>query len=118
MPATDRYTTLTNSPLGAADQPPRAADPAACSSATSPESPSSTGPVVLGGARGGRLGEPAARGPALDRGGGDHRRRSPPRASAPAALIYDASGIDEPARLRSLYEFFHPLIYNLAATAA
>jgi 3-oxoacyl-[acyl-carrier protein] reductase len=31
----------------------------------------------------------------------------------PAALVYDASAIDEPARLRSLYEFFHPLIRGL-----
>ncbi len=31
----------------------------------------------------------------------------------PGALVFDATDIDDPARLRELYDFFHPLIRNL-----
>src|ERR1044071_2097243 len=31
----------------------------------------------------------------------------------PGALVFDATDIDDPARLRELYDFFHPVIRNL-----
>ena len=33
--------------------------------------------------------------------------------TGPAALVFDASGIDSPERLRALYDFFHPTIRSL-----
>ncbi|HKG35967.1 MAG TPA: 3-oxoacyl-ACP reductase [Solirubrobacterales bacterium] len=65
-----------------------------------------SGPVALGSAHGGRL-EGAARevmrsiGAHVGEGDGEE---------AYAALVYDATGIDGSARLRALYDFFHPLI--------
>jgi 3-oxoacyl-[acyl-carrier protein] reductase len=74
--------------------------------------PVARGPVALGGAHGGRLSEPAGRvlrsvEATVVSGDATHSAR-------PAALVFDASGIDEPARLRALYEFFHPRIRGLA----
>jgi len=111
MPATDRYTTLTNSPLGAVTSRLGLPTPPVLER-HEPGKPVVDGPVVLGSAHGGRLAEPVQ----------DVLRSieaavvTDPLAAendSPAALVYDATGIDEPARLRSLYEFFHPLIYNL-----
>ena len=53
----DRYQSLTNSPLGRGDQPHRAADPAGARR-HEPGKPVVAGPVLLGGAHGGRLLEP------------------------------------------------------------
>ena len=111
MPATDRYSTLTNSPLGAVTSRLGLPTPPVLERHGSGK-PVVDGPVVLGGAQGGRLSESAQR--VLN--SIEATVITDPLAAAkekPAALIYDASGIDEPARLRSLYEFFHPLIYNL-----
>jgi 3-oxoacyl-[acyl-carrier protein] reductase len=33
----------------------------------------------------------------------------------PGALVFDATAIDDPARLRELYDFFHPVIRNLGS---
>ncbi len=111
MPATDRYTTLTNSPLGAVTSRLGLPTPPVLER-HEPGKPVVDGPVVLGRAHLGRLDEAAERvlksieaSVITDRLVVENER--------PAALIYDASGIDEPARLRSLYEFFHPLLYNL-----
>src|SRR5687767_11744224 len=111
MPATDRYTTLTNSPLGAVTSRLGLPTPPVLER-HEPGKPIVDGPVVLGGAHGGRLAEPAER---VLRSIEAAVITDPLAAEGerPAALIYDATGIDEPARLRSLYEFFHPLIYNL-----
>jgi 3-oxoacyl-[acyl-carrier protein] reductase len=67
--------------------------------------------VVLGAAHGGRLEAPAhdvlrsLEATVITEPGGS--------APEPAAIVFDASGLDEPARLRSLYEFFAPLIRKL-----
>jgi 3-oxoacyl-[acyl-carrier protein] reductase len=71
------------------------------------------GPILLGGASGGRLAEPAAR--VLD----GVEILTPVDALADpdrrfAALVFDASGIADSAGLRELYEFFHPLMPRLA----
>jgi 3-oxoacyl-[acyl-carrier protein] reductase len=106
----DRYQELTNSPLGELTRriglptPPRL-------ERWVPGRPVVSGPVVLGAARGGRLSEPAhevlrsLEATVVTEIGAD--------APAPAAIVYDASAIDEPARLRSLYEFFGPVIHEL-----
>jgi 3-oxoacyl-[acyl-carrier protein] reductase len=106
----DRYQALTNSPLGQLTKriglptPPRL-------ERHEPGRPVVSGPVLLGGASGGRLEEPAhevlrsLEATVISDAGAD--------APAPAAIVYDASAIDEPARLRSLYEFFGPVIHSL-----
>src|SRR5437868_277624 len=107
----DRYQTLTNSPLGAVTSRIGLPTPPLLVR-HEPGQPVIDGPVVLAGAHGGRLTDPAAEvlrsieaTVITDTGAAE--------GSSPAALIFDASGIDEPARLRSLYDFFHPLIRNL-----
>jgi 3-oxoacyl-[acyl-carrier protein] reductase len=109
----DRYQALAGSALGGAvvkrlglPAPPRL-------ERHEPGSPVVSGPVAFGEARGGRLGNAVhevlrsigAR--ALDAksvGEGDGR---------PAALVFDATGIDSSTRLRALYDFFHPTIASL-----
>jgi 3-oxoacyl-[acyl-carrier protein] reductase len=106
----DRYQSITNSALGGLTRrlglptPPRLERHA-------PGKPVVSGPVLLGGARGGRLQEPARD---VLRSIGAHVAEGSGEESY-AALVYDASGIDGSARLRALHEFFHPVIRNLAA---
>ncbi|TMK74281.1 MAG: 3-oxoacyl-ACP reductase [Actinobacteria bacterium] len=109
----DRYQALANSALGGAvvkrlglPAPPRL-------DRHEPGMPVVTGPVVFGEARGGRLREAvhevmrsigARLVDAKTAGDGDDR---------PAALVFDATGIDSTQRLRALYDFFHPTIASL-----
>ena len=69
------------------------------------------GPALFGGAAGGRLQE-AAEAVVPD----EHTvLRTPPDGEEPvAALVFDASGITSSAGLRSMYEFFHPVIRRVA----
>ena len=108
----DRYQALANSPLGGAvvkrlglPAPPQLVR-------HRPGMPPVSGPVRVGAAHGGRLeeslrsvlrsmGAHVEQGEAVD---GDER---------PAALVFDATGIDESPRLRALYDFFHPTIASL-----
>ena len=79
-----------------------------------PGKPVVDGPVLLGSAEGGRLEAPLRE--AL-RGIGAHVvGESEPEGEGPryAALVYDATGIDTSARLRALYDFFHPVIRSVA----
>jgi 3-oxoacyl-[acyl-carrier protein] reductase len=108
---TDRYTSLTNSPLGAVTSRLGLPTPPVLER-WEPGKPVVDGPVVLGGAQGGRLRNAAQRAlQSIEAAVIDDPLTA--QNERPAALVYDATGIDEPARLRSLYEFFHPLIYNL-----
>ena len=71
------------------------------------------GPALIGAARGGRLGDPLRE--AL-RSIGAHilaAQGADGDGAGPAALVFDATGIDESARLRALYDFFHPTIASL-----
>jgi 3-oxoacyl-[acyl-carrier protein] reductase len=111
---TDRYQTLTNSPAGGITRRLGLPTPPILERHEAGK-PVVSGPVLLGGAQGGRL-----EGPARDvlRSIEAHVVDSPAAASGEAdpdlsAIVYDASGIDETARLDSLYEFFHPVIRNL-----
>jgi 3-oxoacyl-[acyl-carrier protein] reductase len=106
----DRYQTLTNSPLGALTSRIGLPTPPLLER-REPGRPVVAGPVVLGGARGGRLSEPTE---AVLRSA--EATISSDGAAAPpdaGALVFDASGLDEPGRLRSLYDFFHPTIRKL-----
>jgi 3-oxoacyl-[acyl-carrier protein] reductase len=66
-----------------------------------PGDPLVDGPIVLGGT--GRLVEPIRK--VLDVGGDAEDR--------PGALIFDATGIADPAALRELYDFLNPLIRSV-----
>jgi 3-oxoacyl-[acyl-carrier protein] reductase len=104
----DRYQALANSPLGAVTK--RLGLPAPpMLERHRPGQPVVSAPVLIGGARGGRLLEPLRE---VLSSIGAHVETEPPsegEGAALAALVFDASGIDESARLRSLYEFFHPV---------
>src|SRR5919201_74835 len=109
----DRYQALANSPLaGAAVKrlglpiPPRL-------QRHEPGRPLVSAPVVVGSARGGRLLEPAVE---AMRSAGIRVETDADAAgdgSGPAALVFDASGIEASERLRALYDFFHPTIRGL-----
>jgi 3-oxoacyl-[acyl-carrier protein] reductase len=109
----DRYQSLTHSALGGAvtkrlglPAPPRL-------ERHESGQPVVSGPVVLGEARGGRLADPVhdvlrsigAR--VLD------AKTAADDSTRPAALLFDATGIDSTQRLRALYDFFHPTIASL-----
>jgi 3-oxoacyl-[acyl-carrier protein] reductase len=79
-----------------------------------PGTPVVDGPVLLGAADGGRLTQPLQ---GVLRSIGAHVvGESEPEGDGPAyaALVYDATGIDTSARLRALYDFFHPVIRSIA----
>jgi 3-oxoacyl-[acyl-carrier protein] reductase len=111
--SSDRYQTLANSPLGGPvmkrlglPAPPRL-------ERHEPGKPVVAGPVVFGQARGGRLADAVHEDlrsigarvlDAASASDGDDR---------PAALVFDATGIDSSQRLRALYDFFHPIIASL-----
>jgi 3-oxoacyl-[acyl-carrier protein] reductase len=73
-----------------------------------PGQPLLAGPAVVAGAPGGRL-LPEVHG-VLKRAGVEVLE---PGADRPAALVYDASGIERSEDLVRLYEFFHPLVRGL-----
>jgi 3-oxoacyl-[acyl-carrier protein] reductase len=68
-----------------------------------------------------RAGQPALDGPALVGGAGRMvdtvqsvvKDLNVAEGERPGALIFDATGIDDPARLRELYDFFHPVIRTI-----
>jgi 3-oxoacyl-[acyl-carrier protein] reductase len=80
-----------------------------------PGDPLVAGPVLLGGAPGGRLGEVVAK--LLVAAGAElaEPNRRPPGARPPlhAALVFDATGIADSAGLRALYDFLHPSLRTL-----
>jgi 3-oxoacyl-[acyl-carrier protein] reductase len=111
----DRYQALANSPVGKAVSRRLGLPIPPPLRRHRPGMPVVTGPVLLGGARGGRLREPAA---GVLRSIGAHVVEDGPPPSGdgqpgPAALVYDASGIDSSERLRSVYEFFSPVVREL-----
>lgn len=75
-----------------------------------PGDPLVPGPVLLGGAAGGRLLEPVRT--TLASAGVELRESAPVDDGRPAphsALVFDATGITDSAGLRALYDFFHPV---------
>ncbi|WBB58755.1 3-oxoacyl-ACP reductase [Streptomyces sp. WMMC500] len=77
-----------------------------------PGRPVARGPVVLGGAAGGRMRKTLRE--LLDAAGADVAEAGSEEAVRAGALVFDATGIDSSARLRELYDFFHPRIRSLA----
>jgi 3-oxoacyl-[acyl-carrier protein] reductase len=78
-----------------------------------PGRPLLSGPVRIGAAHGGRLDDPLRQ---VLRSIGAHLIEGDAGDDAdgrPAALVFDATGIDDSARLRALYDFFHPTIASL-----
>ena len=105
----DRYQQLANGPLTGAlvgrlglPQPPRLRR-------HEPGDPVLQGPAVLGAAKGGRI-EKAIKKVITNVGGVVEDDPD-----TPAALIFDASGIDDSTKLRALYDFFHPRLRSLDA---
>ena len=79
-----------------------------------PGKPVVSGPVLLGGAHGGRLAEPARA--VLDSIGAEVLSEPPAGGEdggGLAAIVFDASGIDESRRLRALYDFIGPVVRSL-----
>src|ERR1700712_5383535 len=78
-----------------------------------------SGPVLVGGAPGGRLLDPVV---SLLKGLGADVRTDVPTAGESGdgpsekhvALVFDASGISSSAKLRELYDFFHPVARTIA----
>ena len=75
-----------------------------------PGAPVTGGPVLLGGAPGGRLLEPVGK---LLAGIGVDVQAEVPEGERPAALVFDATGIGSSEALRGAYEFFHPVLRRL-----
>lgn len=80
-----------------------------------PGDPLVPGPVLRDGAPGGRVGDPVAT--LLAAAGVELAKPAdpPPRDRPPmyAALVFDATGIADPAGLSGLYDFFHPYLRSL-----
>lgn len=74
-----------------------------------------SGPVLCGGAPGGRVGDAVTR--LLTAAGVELAepapRPLPDRPRLYAALVFDATGISDPAGLRAVYDFFHPYARSL-----
>jgi 3-oxoacyl-[acyl-carrier protein] reductase len=129
---TDRYQTFANSPPGRFVTKRLGMPVPTTLRRYEPGQPALDGPALLGGADGGRLAAPAARSlRALDAqafvGEGEHLREAGREAGVRtaawspdqdgdlrfAALVFDASGVEEPADLREAYAFFHPVVRRL-----
>jgi 3-oxoacyl-[acyl-carrier protein] reductase len=72
-----------------------------------PGQPALPGPALIGAAKGGRLAD------TLKLPGVDVLTEPAERYGA---LVFDATGITEPARLRELYDFFHPVLRSLTGS--
>jgi 3-oxoacyl-[acyl-carrier protein] reductase len=106
----DRYQSIANSALGGAIASRLGLPAPPILERHEPGTPVVSAPVALGAAHGGRL-----EGPARDvlRSIGAHVETDAASLDDDAelaALVFDASGIDDSLRLSSLYEFFHPLL--------
>ncbi|MBO3737913.1 3-oxoacyl-ACP reductase [Actinoplanes flavus] len=106
----DRYANFANSGLGRTvvkrlglPDPPRLRR-------HQPGDPLVSGPVLLGAAPGGRLGEPIRK--TLGAAGVEVTDQTPDGVRV-SALVFDASGITDSTGLRALYDFFHPYARSL-----
>ena len=109
----DRYQSIANSPVGGVVTKRLGLPTPPVLERHEPGKPVVAAPVALGVVRGGRLGDAARE---VLRSVEAHVATEPPPGDGPAelaALVFDATGIDDSARLRSLYEFFHSRIRAL-----
>jgi 3-oxoacyl-[acyl-carrier protein] reductase len=109
----DKYTQIVNTPIGKLLTKQVGLPAPVPLERHSPGAPVAAGPVLLGGAPGGRLHD------ALSRVLADaHAEVAEPPADERAAhhaLVFDATGIADVASLHELYEFFHPAIRSVRA---
>jgi 3-oxoacyl-[acyl-carrier protein] reductase len=104
----DRYQQFTKTPLGKFVVPKLGLPSPATLRRYQPGQPALEGPALLGAAPGGRL-EKKVRDQLADAGievvttSGERH----------AALVFDATGVTEPGRLREVYDFFHPVIRSV-----
>jgi 3-oxoacyl-[acyl-carrier protein] reductase len=111
----DRFQAIANSPVGGQITRRLGLPTPPILERHEPGKPVVSGPVLLGGAHGGRLEDAAAE---VLRSIGAHVIDNPAAASGGedpdlSGIVFDASGIDAPERLKALYEFFHPTIRSL-----
>ncbi|MEU5258443.1 3-oxoacyl-ACP reductase [Amycolatopsis sp. NPDC021455] len=104
----DRYQQFTKTPLGKFVVPKLGLPNPATLRRYRPGQPALEGPALLGAAPGGRL-EKTLRDQLADAG---IEVISTP-ADRHAALVFDATGVTDPARLREVYDFFHPVIRSV-----
>ena len=109
----DRYQSIANSSLGGAVTKRLGLPTPPIIERHEPGKPVVSSPVALGAARGGRLEEAAREVLRAIEAHVETDVASVDGRGELAALVFDASGIDDSARLRSLYEFFHPLMRAL-----
>jgi len=104
----DRYQQFTKSPVGKFVVPKLGLPNPATLRRYRPGQPALEGPALLGAAPGGRL-EKTLRDQMADAG----IDVVTSAADRHAALVFDATGITDPARLREVYDFFHPVIRSV-----
>ena len=108
----DRYQRLANAPLGRTVVKRLGLPTPMPLERHEPGRPVVTAPVLVGATRGGRLLEPVRE---VLRSIGAHATTEVEEEGEPlAALVFDASGIDDSTHLRGLYDFFHPVVRRLA----
>ncbi len=108
---TDRYQQLVNTPIGRIVSKQVGLPAPARLERYEPGQPVITGPVLLGGARGGRLGQQLES--AIRETGAELFTGLPGADEAFKALVFDATGIASTAELREAYSFFHPVIRSV-----
>jgi 3-oxoacyl-[acyl-carrier protein] reductase len=79
-----------------------------------PGDPLLPAPALLGAAKGGTLLKPAEK--VVKAAGATVLKKAPDGGGPLGALVFDASGIRSTAELRALYDFFHPVIRQIART--
>jgi 3-oxoacyl-[acyl-carrier protein] reductase len=101
----DLYTQIVNSPPGKAIAPRLGLPRPVRLERHEPEAPAAPGPVLAGGAPGGRLGK------AVERLLGEIAAPKPERSESEVkALVFDATGISDSTELVELQRFFHPSV--------
>ncbi len=112
----DRYQKLTSRPAGAFVARRLGLPRPARLERYRPGQPVARGPVVLGGAAGGRMHKTLRE--LLESAGAEVLPAEAAAGAGPSvpagSLVFDATGIDSSARLRALYDFLHPRIRALA----
>jgi 3-oxoacyl-[acyl-carrier protein] reductase len=109
---TDRYSQLVNTPVGRIVSKQIGLPAPVTLERYTPGQPVVRGPVLLGGAPGGRLGEPLRA--VLAAAGAKLSTEEPANLNGDEqtfkALVFDATGILDSGRLREAWAFFHPTI--------